>query len=356
MSVLDRIRETLGGWMDDTAEAAVAVLSRLSAARTLRIEERAEGDFVLADSGRRSGSPPQTLRIEDGVFVFDGKSGDTKATLRRSDVEIVLRADRFICRPIELPNRAAEFLDGIVRSQVDRLTPWSPAAAAFGYTPPSPLGDGRIALTVVATAKTALMPWLRAATGAGARAVTISTRIDGADAPVTILQESALALDKPRLRRVLALSAVGAALIGAIALAALSFVSDGLQTRQDQLARRIAERRAAMIAARGAATSPAAAAEKALARRKNETPSTVIALEALSRVLPDNTYVTELRVEGDRLRITGLTRDAPALIRLVEQSKFFGRAAFFAPTTRGPNDVADRFHIETRISPVFSGL
>ena len=95
-----------------------------------------------------------------------------------------------------------------------------------------------------------------------------------------------------------------------------------------------------------------ACASAILDRRKQETPATVIVLEALSEVLPDHTYVTELRVEGNKLQVVGVTRDAPGLIRLIEQSPHFTRATFFAPTTRAPTDPGERFHIEARVEPV----
>ena len=75
----------------------------------------------------------------------------------------------------------------------------------------------------------------------------------------------------------------------------------------------------------------------------------VIVLDTLSRILPDHTYVTELRVEGNKLRLTGVTKDAPSLIGLIEGSGRFRGATFFAPTTQLPSEAGEHFHIEADI-------
>jgi general secretion pathway protein L len=61
-----------------------------------------------------------------------------------------------------------------------------------------------------------------------------------------------------------------------------------------------------------------------------------------------------LHIEGDKLQIVGVTRDAAALIGLIEQSPHFEHAAFYAPTTRTPADPSERFHVEAHIKPVFA--
>ena len=87
---------------------------------------------------------------------------------------MLLRPDRFVFKPLDLPQRAAEFLEGVVRAQIDRLTPWSADRAAFGFSPPVAAGSGRIVVTVAATAKAMLAPVMRAFTAWGAHCITMA--------------------------------------------------------------------------------------------------------------------------------------------------------------------------------------
>jgi general secretion pathway protein L len=157
-------------------------------------------------------------------------------------------------------------------------------------------------------------------------------------------------IDVARVRRILiaVLAITGIATVATVSVATI--LAENLGSRQEAVARRIAERRALLRSGDG--VDGATAAQRTLERRKHEALSSVIVLETLSNILPDHTYVTELRIEGDKLRVTGVTRDAPSLIRLMEQSPHFTRATFFAPTTRAPSDPGERFHIEARIEPI----
>jgi general secretion pathway protein L len=345
--------------LDCVAAAALAMLERIVSPRSVRLIEEDNGNFVLQslDTGATPGAGIGRLQVDNGR-VIGPLSAPLDAALRGGRVELVLRSDRFMFRPLELPLRASEFLDGIVRAQIDRLTPWNSGDAAFGWTPPAEIGPGRIAVTVAATARALLAPFLQALAEFAVQTVTISTLLPGAvpeSVPIKVLEEkSGRGLDLRRMHRVLLVILVVAGLAAMATTVATAIAAASLGAQQDGLARRIAERRAAMRATPGVSGDPAAMARRGLETRKHETPSSVIVIEALSQILPDHTYVTELRIEGDKLEITGVTRDAPSLIRLIEQAPHFTRATFSAPTTRAPSDPGDRFHIQARIEPVFS--
>jgi general secretion pathway protein L len=149
------------------------------------------------------------------------------------------------------------------------------------------------------------------------------------------------------LSRALAIALGVAAVAALLSATAATYISNDLGAQESELALQISQRRAAIRAGNDGDRSPIGALE----RRKYEMPASVLVLDALSQVLPDNTYVTELHLAGNKLQIAGITRDAPSLIPLIEQSQHFARATFYAPTTRSASDPGERFHIEAHIEP-----
>lgn len=76
---------------------------------------------------------------------------------------------------------------------------------------------------------------------------------------------------------------------------------------------------------------------------------TVNILEELSASLPDNAYLTDFSLEGDKLRISGLATDSSDLPPALERSQYFADVTFTAATTREENGHRDRFHLEMRV-------
>lgn len=353
MSSLSALVDALSRWLACVAVTLAGLKSRLAPARRVRLIETANGDFAIEpqQGAAAAAGLPDAMKISGGRVVGT-VSEPLRALFNGSQIEVVLNPGRFLFKQLELPEAASAFLAGVVRSQIDRLTPWSSEAAAFGWTKPEKAGTDRILVTVVATARAVVQPFFDALSGFGASSVVLAT-VPQAAGPrgehIRIADQNASgAPGHDRLQRVLAGILLAAALLAAVATIGSSYIVSGLEAEQDQIVKRIAARRAALRDS-GPATGGAAAALRGLEQRKHQEPSRVVVLDALSKVLPDHTYITEFRAEANRLKVIGLTQDAPGLIRLIEQSDYFTRATFFAPTTRGEKDPGERFHIEMQI-------
>lgn len=142
-------------------------------------------------------------------------------------------------------------------------------------------------------------------------------------------------------------------LIAAALLAALALYQD--YNRHDQA---LAELSADTEAARAKALSVQQRLEssegslKAIraleALRANSRPAAEV-LDALTRLLPDTVWVTDLRLDGATVQITGEAAEAAPLITLIERSPDFSDAAFQASVTRDATDAKERFTLRARI-------
>ena len=341
-------------WIDAVAEAIVDAVDRYKPPRVIELVEADDGAFNIRVRGRQvDGHHAQSGQIAEAQLLA-ATSNDLAKVLAGSRVELSLQSRRFLFSPLELPGRASEFLGGIVRTQIDRLTPWSAADAAYGWGVPEKTGVDRIKVTVAATAHALLARYVEPLACAGSHSVAIFAQAPQGAGIKVVDQRSQGRADARAIPRLLIKILVIAAGIGAGAFTLAALVGASLDARQQELSRRIAQVRATAITARDQGLPINAGAMRLLEARKHNDPSSLIVLEVLSRILPDHTYVTELRIEGNKLRLVGITRDAPSLIGLIEQSARFSRATFFAPTTRLPSDQGERFHIEVQLQPLVS--
>jgi general secretion pathway protein L len=255
---------------------------------------------------------------------------------------------------LDFPTRASDFLDGMIRSQIDRVTPWTVNDAVYGWTTPVPAGNDRIEVTLAATSRLKVAPLMQLAEAVEAASLAVFAVVSDQTTNtgrILLLEKSLRSVIGPAINvpRLLRAGLLAAGIATAAALLIGTYLGGSLQSELGDVQRQISQRRNALrLEANGAASGMGL-----LAKRKQTTPSSVMVLEALSRALPDSTYVTELRVDGDKVQVVGMTQDAPSLIRLLEQSPQFTRATFFAPTTRAANEPGERFHIEAHISAYF---
>src|SRR5262245_34847202 len=102
-------------WLDRVAATLVALVTRLAAPRTIRFVESDRGEFTAQSSDNTMGAAASEgrLRVDGGKIL--GIATGIETALRGSQIELVMQSERFLFKPLELPSRAVEFLDGIVR-------------------------------------------------------------------------------------------------------------------------------------------------------------------------------------------------------------------------------------------------
>ena len=85
--------------------------------------------------------------------------------------------------------------------------------------------------------------------------------------------------------------------------------------------------------------------------QKNSLPSTFLLANQLSKLLPDDTYVSSLEVTGSDVQIQGETGSSSKLIELMENSGFLKEASHKSLLTQIPGTNVERFHIAAKTRP-----
>src|SRR5215510_8023078 len=347
----DMITAVLKRWIEVLAKLVLAWREQRRSQRTLMISED-NGALVVHQSGADG------RKAERKPKVLSGAAARRVARSARGRfVILALAADKIVTRHLNVPAQAREFLAGIVRNQIERLSPWPASEVMYGFVADKGEDDGttldvRVLMTSRATIDTARSTLA----AAGLQVDRIVTRPDtgaGETGPVALWSRitDAPHEDLATASRLIG-AGIAASLVWAVVLSIFALITaSSIRSEHDELAARAKTLQRQLQAGRTPASVASLPAPQRAWLSKETAASSVIVLEALSRALPDSAHLAEIRLEGTTLRIIGNADDAPALLAPLEQTGHLSNLHFFAPTTRGPDGRQFRFHIEARIEP-----
>jgi general secretion pathway protein L len=338
-----RVRTWINGWIDGLAALLLAAVGMFTGGKRLTLR-LLEGRWVIGAPGR-DGERPIASAARTPAGDIDLLPAGVEKSLAGARFEIVAPPGAIVVHHLDpLPADSRPFVDGIVRHQLDRFVPWRAADVLYAVDI-APAQEGRIAVTVSATSRRALAAPLAIAARCRAKSIAVV----GADArpiPVPLGESDAKAWRHAR-----------TAAAGIIAALALLAVVDAvwstvrwydLTGRIEEIDAATADRRALLRSAADAAGRPSGP-PTTLDQLKRQSPIAVVVMESLSRVLPDDAYLSDFRLEDGRVRLIGVSRSVAELVPLLEASSAFEGASFFAPTIRIAG--GDRFHIEASVVP-----
>ena len=269
-------------------------------------------------------------------------------------VILELADDEILSRRMSVPAQARDLLPGIVRNQIERLSPWRAVHAAYGFDIQANGDAVSLDVRVLIASRAQLDEVCSRLKALGLQVDRVVAGGDSAgDAapPITLWSRLADASDRSLARARLAIGGFAAAMACLTIVVSLwaFFDASSADSESEDVAGRIATLQRKIQGGRTQQSIAALApAERAWAL-KETSPVAVVVVEALSRALPETSYVTDFNLDGVTLRIIGLADDAPALIAPLEQSGHLKDVHFFAPTTRGADGKRFMFHIVARV-------
>lgn len=321
------------------SRSAVVVLG----ATSLVVRER-HGDAETAVLELRTGpgEAPETGRLARAIRRFRARGWP---------IDVELADDALLRDRIHLPAAVRENLREAVSYQLDRLTPFTPEEVLFDCRLAGEQASReRLTVELLVAPRAVVDRALERLSVLGVEADTVSFAGDG---PGRRNRFDLLAGTRKRPRRTgwraTNVTLCCLALLLAAAAVMLPFERDrrliaaleqqvAVARAEAETARKltddIADRRRTVgfIAARKAATVPA-----------------TILIERLSELLPDDSWVTQLRVSQGVVRVVGQAASAAELIRLIESAPGFEGARLESPARRDPKTGRERFNLSFRV-------
>jgi len=344
--LINSIRHAIDWLVEGLVQAFMAVEERL----------RPRARFVLVHK-----SDGFALQRPDGQVVaerlqIDGPAADIPADaatlIKDADIDVALLPEELLIRTLDpLPAQSKPYVDGIVRHQLERLTPWRVGDVLYSYQAvPTGPDDSRLTVTLAATARSLQRRRLEQVTALQPRSLRLVYHdpADNKDFAIDVTGSESERAQTQHLRRAIGWSAAG---LGAVTVLAVVFLA--LAWQRADAALETAEKDVADLRAKLAAAGPTVSAAdrslEAVFNRRLTAPYAVMAFNALAEVLPDDTFLTEFRVGDGHVRMTGVSRSVSQLVPLLEASPMFDEVTFFAPTTRLPNNQGDRFNLDAKL-------
>jgi general secretion pathway protein L len=343
----EMLRNFLNWWFGQLLELLPERLrgSALTAADATVITPIGEPTKEIAVGLRRGGKETRLGQFAlDASELPDLPSSSAKpAVLRLSERDV-------LAKTLMLPLAAERELDQALLFEMDRETPFKPDELYWNHrVEAADRQSGRLVVRLVLTPKAHLAPLLQPLEHVGVTPVRAEIA-DGPDAGFWLPLDSDHRLVDRARRPLLKPLAAGCALL-ALAAIVTPFVRQSVtMARLDQS---VAAGRAAASEADKLRSDIARLAGSAdlITKERAKVGQPLAVLAAATRVLPDDSYLTELQLQQRKLTISGRSAAAARLIAAVAADSQFHNPTFAAPVTRIEALRQEIFTIVTEVAP-----
>lgn len=354
IAVTDTISRFFGWWFGELAAcvpAGVRALFPRRAATLTLVQNADDVAFTLQKAGhtRNLGRIRMDPKLEPRRVLAPLLRG---VSLRDVEVALDLPADRVLQRRVTLPLAAQENLREVLAFEMDRHTPFKAGEVTFDYrVVGTDLESKRldVDLAVVPRELIEQAGHLAEAFGLIIDRIGVAGGAKFAGEGINLLpHDHANGRSAPQSRLLVAMAVLAAILAVVAGYLPLYLKQRTFAAYEAQLA----ESRSAALEAEQLKKRLAARAEhgRFLIDRRFSTPAATVLLAELTERLPDDTWLVQLRWQGDKLTIAGFSPAAAALIAGLEESDLLSEVRFGSPVTADPRVGHERFNISAAVA------
>lgn len=292
-----------------------------------------------------------------GELGPDMSEGHRHALLQRIDTDIggnrrvvlVIPNNAGLQREAELPLAAEAHLAAVSANELERWTPWRPDQAVFSVKiVERSEAEGRILIELTAVPRFVFSRPAELLKENGLALIgLLRERTDGSAQFIEVEPESRSSSNLLRRARAAAIvAACGIVLLVAGAFTYKLVTIDGLERRLVEIGGEVEEAQKLAEAARKLTYQVRYADEVKRGRA-----SPIMVLNDLSELLPEDSWLEAMSMEGDKLTLQGRARDALSLLPLLNSSGRFRDVKFESEVIREPEAGFDTFNISATALP-----
>lgn len=335
-------------WVNELRECSPKALRRVLQAR---IETRlfiwSDNDTVVCHLIAPSGI--QERRFQAGRLdraQVDDWLAECGCEREATQIGVAPESDLFFQREFRLPRTELDALKRILAQEVIHRTPFQLTDIWHGVTPDAPSNDG------VASFRHWIIPKDRA----GAEIARLGLQTSEIDfiavkprtgTPVAVVPLGGSRPDDPpwllRTTRILAGTLLVATTMGLLGFE--WWQSSRAAALEDEL---YEAKQGVQLGQQEGGSPVRLLALKAV-------PGSLAAWDELSRVIPDHTFLTEVRIATGKVTLAGVSSDAARLVRILDGSRLFTGATLVGPITPDATERRDRFRLSLKLRKVGAG-
>ncbi len=263
---------------------------------------------------------------------------------RSQIIRVVLNDGLFLSRTNSYPDIAIQHLEKIVDTDVLGATPFDQSNALWNWRLIN-RANGNVEVETVILRKSLVDQIAALAHQFGIEIAAIEVVTDDREKTFQIVEFDTSATRRNRMVSRLNLAAAGLFVILGMATLAVSY--RGHQTAHYVLAAKVVEERTQLTDLRRRQKDVVSVfeANAVLLKTKIETPSFIHIWNTLSKELPSSVWLSELRISGNRGRMSGFAESAAPLIERLETLDVFENVSFASPVRIDRQNNLERFDI-----------